>query len=37
MRYFILGIGIGAAAVLLTAYVSYTASEKKLDNIFGTE
>ena len=37
MRYFIVGVGIGAAAVLLTAYISYTASEKKLDNIFGTE
>ena len=37
MRYFIVGVGIGAAAVLLTAYISYTESEKKLDNIFGTE
>ena len=37
MKYFIVGVGIGAAAVLLTAYISYTASEKKLDNIFGTE
>ena len=37
MKYFIVGVGIGAAAVLLTAYISYTASEKKLDNIFSTE
>ena len=37
MKYFIVGVGIGAAAVLLTAYISYTASEKKLDNIFGID
>ena len=37
MKYFVLGVGLGAAAVLLVAYTSYAASEKKLDNIFGTE
>ncbi len=37
MKYFVLGVGLGAAAVLLVAYTSYAVSEKKLDNIFGTE